>query len=260
MHSSCKLFSTLFFSMILFVSLTVAQDTKKYEETYDLNSDGTVSVDTYKGSITVETWDKNEVYFSAIVEPDDGGWNSTSPEEQVEDCEVRYTHSDRYLSLETDYAKNVGWGSLTRAFVHYTIKMPATAKLRIDDYKSVTKIDDLNSDIELETYKGRVDIKNFSGSVDIETYKGDIYLDLVELKDNCSFDTYKGDINVYMPSSTKFDFDFDLGRKGDFSSDFKLMTSRYDSDEGDMRGEVNGGGPTIRFSTYKGEIELREKR
>lgn len=252
--------SYLLFIAILLTSTILAQETKEYEETYSFSSTGTVSVDTYKGSITVETWDKAEVYFYAKVEPDTDGWNSTSPEEQVERCKVRYSHSDNYLDLKTDYSKNSIWGSETRALVHYTIKMPATAKLKIEDYKSETRVDNLKSEIELETYKGRVRINNLKGGVDIETYKGDIDVDLTELTDNCSFDTYKGDINIYMPASSKFDFNFDLGKKGDFSSDFEMMMSRYNSDDGDMKGEVNGGGPTIRFSTYKGEIELREKK
>lgn len=250
----------LFFVLAaLFTLITYGQEVKEYEETLPFDPDGKVSIDTYKGTITVETWDKNEVYFHAKVEPDGGGWNSTSPEEQLERCEVRYRHSEDHLSLKSDYRKKIGWGSETLALVHYKIKMPATAKLQVDDYKSESRISNLKSDLEFETYKGRVDIKNHSGLVDVETYKGDVDVDLVDLKENCSFETYKGNFNLSLPTSAKFDFDFELGRKGDYSSDFEMMMNRYNSDDGDLRGEVNGGGPTIYFSTYKGELYLRKK-
>ena len=219
---------------------------------------GMVSVDTYKGSIKVETWDKAEVHFRAIVEPDTDGWNNTDPDEQLERCEVRSRHSDDYLSLESDYEKNLV-GSQTLAFVHYTIKMPATAKLQIDDYKSKTHIKSLHNDLTFETYKGIVNIVDYSGKLNLETYKGSVEIDFTELKNDCEFDTYKGDISLFIPESEKFDFNFDLGRKGDFDSDFEMMMKNYNSDDGDVRGSVNNGGPEISFSTYKGEINLRKR-
>ena len=259
MHYSQTKLVRLVLSLVLLTSLTIAQKTKDYEESYSFSSTGTVSVDTYKGSITVETWNKDEVYFHAVVEPDTDGWNPTSPEEQLERCEVRVNYSENYLSLESDYKESHGWGSSNRAFVHYTIKMPATAELKIDDYKSDTKINNLISDLDLETYKGRVSINNFSGKLNLETYKGDVNVGYTELKENCSFDTYKGEVTLSLPSKAKFNFDFEMGKKGDYSSDFDMMLKKYDSDDGDFKGQVNGGGATIKFSTYKGEISLRER-
>jgi len=259
MYCSRKKVGFALLSLIFLVSLTFAQETKEYEETYSLDANGTVSIENYKGKITVEGWDKNEVYFHAQVIPDTDGWNSTSPEEQLERCEIRYSHSDNYLDLKTDYAKNNSWGSENRAEVYYTIKMPTTAKLKIDDYKSVTIINNLNSELDLENYKAPITIKNFKGGFDIDTYKGNANVDLVELTNNCRYESYKGDINISLPAASKFDFNFELGKHGDFSSDFDMMMNRYNSDDGDIRGNVDGGGPTIRFSTYKGEIDLCKK-
>ena len=245
-------------SILLFASTVLSQTPTEYEQTLPLNKDGTVSINTYKGSIRVETWDKAEVYFHAKVEPDTDGWNNTSPEEQLEKCKVEFDHSQNYLSIESDYVKNHG-GSETRAFVHYTIKMPATASLRIDDYKSKTHINNLKSDIDLETYKGLVNIINYSGKLDLETYKGTVEIDYSDLGHSCKLETYKGDFLLTLPSNSKFDFDFDLGRKGDFESDFEMTMNRYKSDDGEVYGSVNGGGPKIGFSTYKGEIRLEKK-
>ncbi|MDZ7764741.1 MAG: DUF4097 family beta strand repeat-containing protein [Melioribacteraceae bacterium] len=247
----------IIFALLLAVSFTFAQQKKEYEETFDLDRYGRVTIETYKGSITVDTWDKDEFYFHAEVVPDTDGWNNTSPEEQLERCEVRFNHSNDYVSLESDYKKNL-FGSNTLAFVHYKIKMPKTAKLKIDDYKSETLVDGLSSYIDIESYKGIIDVINFSGELKIDTYKGTVLVDLNELNDDLEFDTYKGEIEIKLPSDTNFDFDFDLGRKGDFESDFDMVMKNYSSDDG-ARGKVNGGGPEIKFSTYKGEIELREK-
>lgn len=248
----------LLITLILSITLlTFAQQSKEYEETLSLDKNGRVSIDTYKGSITVEVWDKAEVYFYAEVVPDESGWNNTSPEEQLERCEVRFSHSNSYLSLESDYKKKL-FGSNTLALVHYKIKMPSTAELLIDDYKSEILVDGLTSDVNIESYKGIIDVINYSGELKVDTYKGTVLVDLNELNDNLEFDTYKGEIEIKLSSDTNFDFDFDLGRKGDFESDFDMVMNNYSSDEG-ARGKVNGGGPEIKFSTYKGEIELRKK-
>ena len=252
-------YSLFFISLFLFTSIIFAQDTKEYEETFSLDKNGSVSIDTYKGSINVETWDKAEVYFHAQVVPDDDGWNNTSPEEQLEKCEVKVDHSNSNLSLKSNYEKDFFGNSGTLAFVHYTIKMPVTAKLKVDDYKSKTKIENLNSSLRLDTYKGSVSLINFTGEIDLETYRGDVTVELSELKENCKFDTYKGEVTLEIPGSSKFDFNFDLGRKGDFSSDFDMIMNRYNSDDGEIEGRVNGSGPRITFSTYKGEIRLYKK-
>ena len=245
-------------SLLLAASVVLAQETKEYEDTFEFDQYGTVSIDTYKGSINVETWDKNEIYFYAKVEPDLGGWSDISPEEQLERCEVRLNKSNDYVSLESDYQNDIWGNSGTLALVHYEIKMPASARLRIDDYKSETHVENLDSDFEIETYKGTVNIVNFSGELTVDTYKGTVEIDYSNFTDDAYFDTYKGEIELHLPSNSKFDFDFDLGRKGDFESDFDMVMKSYSSDEG-ARGKVNGGGPEIKFSTYKGEIVLREK-
>ncbi len=242
-------------SLFLLTAITFSQEKKEYEETLKLDSYGMVTIDTYKGSVKVEVWDKDEVHFYAEVEPDTDGWN-TSPKEQLERCRIQFTHSHDLLSLKSDYKKNI-LGMNTLANVHYKIKMPATAKLKIDDYKSEIDVNGLKSNVEIESYKGVIEVKNFSGDLMIDTYKGSAFVNVEELKDDLEFDTYKGEISVELPESSNFDFEFDLSRHGEFHSDFDMMMKDYGSDD-EVIGSVNGGGPRIKFSTYKGEIDLKK--
>lgn len=250
---------TIFITTVFFLINTIfAEGTKEYEQTFEFNANGTINIETYKGTISVDTWDKEEVYFHAKVEPDTDGWGptSTSPQEQLNRCEVRYNHSKNYLSLKSDY-RNKNFGSNTLAFVHYTIKMPRGTELKIDDYKSEIEIKNSSARLKLETYKGSVDLINFSGGLVLETYKGIVRADLSELTDNIEFDTFKGDIALRLPSSSGFNIDFDLGKKGDYDSDFDMVVNGYSGD--DIEGRVNGGGHEISFSTYKGSIELNKR-
>ena len=46
-----------------------ASDIKEVHKTLALDKDGRVSIHTYKGSVTVTTWDRPEVQIDARIEP-----------------------------------------------------------------------------------------------------------------------------------------------------------------------------------------------
>jgi len=245
-----------------------AQEIKEVRKSGSLNADGRVHIDTYKGSITITTWDKAEIDIYAKVEPD--GYDRYS-EEKVQDTELRIDLRSSEARIKTDYdrAKRhdrgfwglFGGNSGSLPFVHYTIKMPRTARLVIKDYKSNTSVSDLRSDAEVETYKGRVEIRNLDGSLVLETYKGEVWVDFTNLARRSRFDTYKGEIDITLPKGKGFDVDADIGRRADFDSDFNLK-ERYRSSrrrDYDIRASINGGGPVLRLTTDKGRIRLREE-
>ncbi|MBI4428770.1 MAG: DUF4097 family beta strand repeat protein [Ignavibacteriales bacterium] len=265
----------LFQSSVLLVSITLftpslfAQDTREISKTVPLNSDGTFSIDTYKGSITITTWDKREVEIHAVIEPDVQPW-SGDEEEDVRDTDVRISGSANEVRVKTDYDKlrrhrDGFWGIFgenghSLPYVHYTIKMPRTAQLRVKDYKSKTKISDLRADLELNTYKGEVEISNLEGSVDLETYKGEVDVVFSKLARGSRFETYKGDVRISLPKKTGFELDSDFGRRTDFTSDFDVQTRYRDRRrrEADYYGSINGGGPRLQLKSEKGTFRLRQ--
>ncbi len=248
---------------LIAMNFQYAQDFKEIEKTFKIDMTGEVTIETYKGEIKIETWDKAEVHVYAQMVPDDGGgfW-STKPEKQLAHVDVELDASSNSVRIESKYRKSNSWfGSNTRAFVNYKIQMPKTARLNINDYKSETFISGLQSTINFETYKGEVKIIDLSGSIDLETYKGEIDVRFDRINGNCSFDTYKGEINISLPKSSAFSVDADFGKKTDFYSSFDIDRDSYKKNRKDynIRKDINGGGPTIRLSSDKGKIELHEK-
>lgn len=256
--------------IILFLALCAqwafSQETREVKKTVDMNKDGEVSIDTYKGSITVSTWDKAQVSIEARIEPD--GWNRHN-EQKVRDTEIRINDSPGGVRIVTDYdrIKSHSWDflglfggdSYTLPFVHYTITMPPTARLRIKDYKSDSRIGGVRSAIRLETYKGKVDIEDAGGSFDLETYKGDVRISLSGLSGDSRMETNKGSIELMLPRDARFDLDADIGRRGDLNSDFDLTLKRTHRGEQTYRTAINGGGPLLTISTEKGNIRVRQK-
>ncbi len=252
---------------VLFLALAAAaagEDFKEVRKTLPLDPGGRVQIETFKGSIDVEAWDRPEVDVVARVEPDESGRHQA---EKVRETEVRIEGSGSRVHIESDYDRARHHGFLgvfgddgTLPFVRYTIRMPKTARLQVKDYKSVSRIRGLAGSLELDTYKGRVEIAGAEGPVDLETYKGDVRAEFDRYAAS-RFETYKGDIEIALPPSAAFDLDADVGRGGRLSTDVALVTgaSGWSGDRERQRGSVNGGGPELRLETYKGTFRLRTK-
>ncbi len=264
---------TLFFVIGAFASLISphanSQDSREISKNLPLKASGELSIDTYKGSITVTTWDKPEVAIYARIEAEDE-FDSDYAAEKVRETEVRIKGDDGHISIKTDYDGirhhregfwsffNGDWGNLPS--VHYTIQMPATASLTVKDYKSRSSIKNLRAALEFNTYKGDVEIADLDGSLNLETYKGEVRVTFSKMRDHSRCETYKGSITLTLPKSNGFDLDADLGRRTDFTSDFDVDFGRR-SRHSNMRfaGPINGGGAQLVLRSSKGDIRLRQE-
>ena len=235
--------------------------TREFHRTLPLAADGRLSISTYKGSITVTPWDRAEAEIAARVEAD--GTDSDA-DEKVAQTEVRIDGGGGSVRIKSDYDKvrergflgifSFSHGSLP--FVHYTIHMPATARLDIDDYKSTTKVTGLRADLKLHTYKGEVVVDGLDGAADVDTYKGDVRISFNRYSHASRFETYKGSFEVRLPRDSRFELDADGGRRGEVDTDFAVAvrTGRHGMHS---RGSVNGGGPSLRFESSRGTLRLR---
>lgn len=252
----------------LFALNAVAQDSKEVTKTVSLKADGEITVDTYKGTIVVSTWDKPQVEIHAKIEADDE-FGSKYSEEKVRDTEIQIEATESKVRIKTNY-ENIrnhnhgfwswfGEDSGSLPLVHYTITMPKTANLRIKDYKSETSVAGLRSDVDLDTYKGRVEITDLDGSLQLQTYKGDAEVRFIRLSKRSRCETYKGKITITLQRNAGFELDANLGHRTDFDSDFQvdLQSSGRRHRDTEFRGPVNGGGPELVLRSTKGDIRLR---
>jgi hypothetical protein len=238
-----------------------AQDIKEIRKSFNIEKSGEVIIDTYKGKISVEPSSGSVVDVYVRIEPDNSGFLGTSEKKQLEEVNVIIDASSNSVRLKSDYKHNEdSWfGSNTRAFVNYTIKMPKTAKLRVKDYKSDSDIAGLESNIDFDTYKGIVKIYDLTGSIKFQSYKGKVDVKFAKLTDDSRFETYKGDITVSLPKNAAFTFNSDFGKHVDFDNEFNLdiKSSSRKNKNYDISGKVNGGGPEIKITSDKGNVNLR---
>lgn len=253
-------------AIVLMAAATAqAADIKEVHKTLAMEKDGRLTVRTYKGSVTVTTWDRPEVKIDARIEPDGDCQESR---EKVQWTEVRISGGGGSVEIKSDYDQvkrhersflglfDFETGSLP--FVRYTIQMPSTAHLDIQDYKSDTRVTDLKSDLRLHTYKGTARVANLDGAARVDTYKGDIHVDFARFSRASRFETHKGEIDLRLPRDSRFELDADAGRRGDIDSDFAMVAHASRRLRGDRAsGAVNGGGPELRMTTYKGTLRVR---
>ena len=238
----------------------VFAETREVHKVLPLDADGSLSVETYKGSITVTTAPGGDASIEAKIVPD--GDDRASLRRAAE-TNVTIEGGGKSISVRTDdsgahHRSWFGSDEGSQPMVHYTIRMPATAHLRIEDYKSTTRVTGLASDLRLKTYKGTVDVARQNGAVDLETYKGEISIAFEALTKPVTLETYKGDIQLKIPASARFEVDADTGRRGDFATEFE-MTTKTGGSRGRARGIVNGGGPRISFETDKGSLKIEKQ-
>lgn len=241
------------FALFLAASLLSAADVKDFSRTVPMDAHGRFSLDTYKGSIRITAWDQPRVEVQARIEPDTGGMFSRP----VEDVDIRMDGGGSNVNVRTDYAKR--WslmddGSLP--LVHYTIHVPRGAKLAIKDYKSESDIAGVEGDVEFETYKGAAKLDGLRGGLRLNTYKGDIRANFAAFTAASRAETYKGTIDMSVPKSSRISLEADLERRATFDCAFPVNI-RAGREARRFHTDVNGGGPELRVSSYRGDLRLR---
>jgi len=237
----------------------VAADIKDVNRTVALSANGVVDVETHKGSIKVSTWDRQEVEIQARIEAEPG---TSMDRRRFDGTDVQIDSSADSVRIKTHYP-DFNWcctfDNGTNPEVRYTIRMPKSARLAIRDHRSDTEVTGLQGRLDLTTHRGTVHVRGLSGPLHLDTHRGEINVEFASFAANSSIKTYRGTVELSMPASSRFDLQSDLGRHGAIDTDFAVMTHTIRRRGESIQGAVNGGGPSLRIETYRGEIRLRKK-
>lgn len=293
-----SLFLSLLVLGLLAPTAPATAQAQRISDTVALDPDGSVSIDNHEGSITVTTWDRDAVQYEVEIDADEGS-------EQLRNTEIEVDHSSRSLRLATthrDRGDDGSWFSWNNGGnipdVHYTIQMPRTARLTIDDHESEIEVTGLQADLLIDTHEGPIritdqqgdvlidshesemDLANVTGALTIDTHEGDLTVDnlrgaleidahdgsadvtFAALTDDIEIDTHDGRFTLTFPGDVGFDLRTDFNDDADLDSDFDIASLRMasdDDDEANYRGAFNGGGPRIDLESHDGRFTLRRQ-
>ena len=242
-------------SIVLVATIATASE-RKIHRTAQLDVAGNLWIDTHNGSITVTTWSQPTVDVTARIVPAEFG-----RDEDVEKTDVKVTGSRGSVRIESDYSDvptRLTWFGMQRdlPLIHYTIAMPATARLTVDAHNASVRVTALRNDIRVNTHNGDIDIADFDGGASIESHNGDVHIGYRNFSKSARVETHNGGIDFKLPALARFHLNAS-GHHMDMSSDFPMTVGST----GDSRyvGDVNGGGgPELRVSTHNGALKLRK--
>jgi hypothetical protein len=229
---------------------------KRIHKVVPLDANGRVSINTHNGSVTIVTWNQPNVDIDAVVEPAD----SEYPED-VQRTNVRVTGSGGSVRIESDYTDvpaHGTWFGINRNLppIRYTISMPAAATLDISGHNASVRVSGLRGDLDVESHNGRVEVGDHDGSADIETHNGSVTVGFRRFAKSSRIETHNGSVEVRVPKDSRFHVEAHGHHLG-FDSEFGVVTTRMNRSQ--YTGDVNGGGPELRFEAHNGTIRLRKR-
>jgi len=190
--------------VLLAAAVTAAAEqpaVKNVNRTLTLNPGGLLRLETYKGSVQLEGWERDQVQIDARIEPPEDVSDAYA-REAVEATEVEITGEGSSVRIRSDYdqvpCQTGGWDwmgcSKTLPYVHYTIRAPRRLELELKDHKSRLTLAHLEGRIDLDSYKGEIQLSDLQGTLRLETYKGVLEAD--NLRGALVLNTYKGEVKL----------------------------------------------------------------
>ena len=221
-------------------ALALAEDqnraTGNRTETFQVEKDGRLDLNTRAGDITISTWSKNEAVVNVQGVPASG----------AEDLRIRYEGG----ILRVDYDSR-RWSMNRRRGLRFKIDLPSDFDLDLrTGGGDIEVVGNLGGDVRSHTSGGDVTLRDIGGDVELTTSGGDIRVGTVG--GDVHLQTSGGDIRVEKASA---DLDVQTSggdiRIGHVGNELEAQTSG-----GDITIEYVGGESRIR--TSGGDIEIGE--
>jgi hypothetical protein len=235
-----------------------AADYKDVNRTLLLPANGSVEIETHKGTLHVSTWDRQEVDIHARIEAEPG---TLMDRRRFDGTDVLIDSAADSVRIKTHYP-DFNWcctvDTGNNPEVRYTIRMPRTARLTIRDHRSDIDVAGLQGALNLTTHRGTTHLQGLSGALHLDTHRGDIQVDFASFTAASSITNYRGTIELSLPKSARFDLQSNSGRRGSVDTDFSMVTTVSGRDR-TVHGKVNGGGPSLHIETERGEVRLHAK-
>jgi DUF4097 and DUF4098 domain-containing protein YvlB len=233
-------------------------EVERFSQTYPLNANGRVSVSNVNGSITLDTWDRNEVKLEFVKTAEDRDRlasfdvkiDSRSDSFRVE------TVFEQYRRDNTNVSRNFG-----KAEVQYTLTVPRNAILnQIETVNGSVSIRNAANSTKASSVNGQVRATNLRGAASLSTVNGTVEADFDQLQpgSRISLDTVNGQANLVIPSDTNATVKADTVN-GSIVNDFGLPVRKGQYVGKDLHGKIGTGDVQIRLNSVNGILSVKRK-
>lgn len=166
------------FLFLLFPLITVANLTEKKQEKskiikkeYLVDKNAKVSLENKYGNLNITTWDKNrvEIEVTITVKGDD----LDSVRDKLESIDIVFEASNNFVSAKTLFEKEKSswsfWGknSNLNYEINYSVKMPKTNSLDLDNKYGSIYVSDLTGNANIKCDYGKISVGELLGDTNI---------------------------------------------------------------------------------------------
>jgi DUF4097 and DUF4098 domain-containing protein YvlB len=143
-----------------------------------------------------------------------------------------------------------------------------SGEVEVSDVTGNAYLKSISGGIKATTIKGSVEAETVSGGVELTGISeassvrakalsgGVVYRGRINRQGNYNFKSHSGGVELYLPADSAFDFEADTF-SGDIETDFEVKVMGKVSRK-ELSGTVNGGGATLKASSFSGGIKLKK--
>ncbi|MBU2876514.1 DUF4097 family beta strand repeat-containing protein [Aliiglaciecola lipolytica] len=245
---------------VLLVSFNLSART--INQSIDAQSGGTLFIRTDVGRLIIDTHNQDTVLLEVDIDGDDAN-----------DLKVTQEAKGNTVNIigKMNKLKKWGWNRDIRA--EFRITVPKNFDLELHTSGGSIDIDDLVGDIDAHTSGGHINVGNITGDVvlktsggaikskeihgaiDAHTSGGSIRVTMTKQpSEDAELSTSGGSVTAYLLDTIAIDIDA--------STSGGKVRSEFDVDgrvkKHSIRGEINGGGPTLELHSSGGSISIKK--
>ncbi len=233
--------------------------TEKFEQTYPLAPDGSVSVSNINGPIVIEASDRNEVRLEAVKIADS--------KETLAEVEIEIDSQANSFKAQAKY-KNWRYNDQaerrrTRKIeVHFKLIVPRTAELcEIESVNGTVTVSNFTRSTTVAVVNGDVVATNLRGSAKLSTVNGQVNADFdtIERSTSVSLNTVNGRVNLTLPSDVNATLRAE-SLNGEITNEFGLPVKKGKYIGRSLHGRLGSGETKITLDSVNGGLSIVRKK
>ena len=214
-------------------ALAAQKETETVDRTVSIGDRGTLKLNNFSGDVRITGTSGGDVEIHAV---------RRASRERLDNIKLEITTNGSTVSIEAnkrvpdDKEKNTNVVE-----TDFDIKVPKGTTLNLD------------------SFSGKLEVTGVTGEINAETFSGDIDIDAAAAGQvpPMTAETFSGNIQARVPASAsgKVRFNsFSGSVRSDLPIDMGSRTKRRD-----FSGDIgNGSGPTLRFTTFSGDLRIQK--
>ena len=251
-----------------------AQTDENFHQEVALVPGGSVVIENGgRGDVSIEGWDKAQMVVDARKT-----FDGADRERWMRETKILVEGDEHHRFVKVEYPNDLlqNWGGWRGSgAVNLTIHLPRQVNAQLKTDRGRLTVQRIAGKLDIGSDRCDIDISRLDGELRVRSDRGDLKvresairsgirlsldrgsadIELQHFAGDSDLQVSRGDINLTLPKNAAFLLDAERRRRSSFRTDFAVLTrENFGSDT--IRGDVNGGGPTLRLRSQRGGVSL----